>query len=246
MDTHTHIHFDCPPHTDNSQRFVVIRQEDPTVRIKQLLPHNHRLFYLRVLSRRFPRLLCVKSEWRWSIGYQSAVINDTVKTGMLFWAFIGSPSSFCALLDLLPNLWSPGWLTWWRRDVTTAWKGVGVLSASFLCLSWSKSLLKILLKFQFQWICLSSIGNCYWLFGALLSCSHLFTVLERLKGQQLQAAEGGLWRSFFLLLSIKINKCIYFTRLLYVIDAILCNRNCCNMSENSVRALEDGLFGVDD
>lgn len=36
---HTHINtstFDCPPHTDNGQRFVIIRQEAPTVQLNQL------------------------------------------------------------------------------------------------------------------------------------------------------------------------------------------------------------------
>ena len=43
---HTQHTFDCPPHTDNSQRSVIIRQEALTVRLNQLLYPSHHLFNL--------------------------------------------------------------------------------------------------------------------------------------------------------------------------------------------------------
>jgi len=69
------------------------------------LPQNLKTTELALITLLFPAW----GVWRClenNEGYQSAVcvvVYERIKTGMLYWAFIGSPSPHCALLDLLPS-----------------------------------------------------------------------------------------------------------------------------------------------
>lgn len=90
---HRHT-FDCPPHTDNSQRFVIIRQEAPTERLNQLFYSSHQLLNLENLK--------AKSSYH---SAECVIIKERIRVGGVYWVFIGSPSPDCALFDPKLSAW---------------------------------------------------------------------------------------------------------------------------------------------
>lgn len=82
-----------------------------------------------LFSHSLPSLQCAKlrwAQWRLSISW-TGLTNERVKTRKLYWTFIGNPSSYCSLLDLMPSGWMQRWLTRLWSVQTTVFKKVGDL-----------------------------------------------------------------------------------------------------------------------